>query len=474
MARHLTTEANRLPRLLATLGLVVAILTLVLTQPVSGQLSVALFTTVTQTPGDPPPGIITAFAVGVNFASLREDPDFLDIELPTRGVATVPRDLFEPRAGFDEAGVPLPGTPPEGMSYHWRGRSDDDSHFVSLTVVEGVLSGMVIESTGHFEIHRTASGYELIEVDLSQFSEDDDTEVVLPAAGSAEIREPESAAGVRTPARREVARLMPVAAPMSNSSIIETVMFAYTNEARIAAGGDPDVLEDDVDIRSEIQAGVDDTNMAFEYSLINVRIRAVHVERLDGFTPNGNNFEILTNLRNSAHLRNKRDEFAADIVIAVLRDTGAQVPSCGFAALQTPECTGSCFSPFAYAYVAQNCLRRLTPGHEIAHLHGCQHDPQEFIPSHSFFFAFAHVVFAGPDSFRTVVATNLPPRKPFFAHPGVSYRGNPTGLADRYNARMIELRAPSMAGYRGPKPAEIFADGFEFIDTGAWSEGPQP
>jgi hypothetical protein len=418
--------------------------------PILGQVSTSLFVSTKDVLGDPPPGVLEMFDVEINFSGLAENPGLLDIELPSRGIVTITRDLFEPR-------LALSGS----LSYLWRGRSSDGMHFAVLTMVDGVMSGLVIEATGHFIIRRSVTGYQLVEIDLPYFPEDDD---VVPV--------PETRASSFT---TSVLGLVQESRSFRQGSlegpVILDLLFPFTDQARIDAGGAVGEPADDADIRAKIQGGVDDANLTLENSLVNVRIRTAHVGRVDSFVPTGNGGLDLGLLRVNTDINAMRDEHEADAVLAVLRNTGSQVPYCGLATLQSIDCSGRCFEAYSYGYVSQECLRFFTPIHELAHLLGSLHNqPIVPVPLDSYFFAWAHAVSASKDPFKTVVAVGPQPRKPYLSHPLVNYLGQPTGTGEHYNARVIELRAPGMDDYRGALSPYLFADGFEIIDTGAWSE----
>ncbi len=421
--------------------------------------------------GDTAPGVIAIHPITLNFPALPLAPSRLLVELPEDLAIVVDLDLFEPRAGFDETGLPIPDSAPEDFSYLWRGAGE--GYVVVLTMVDGFLSGLVDGPADRYLIGQELGGDALSVLDPDGLTEEpvEDPFSFLPELVSQNrdaLNFKREALGGGRPIQLDV-------------------LYLYTNSARIDAGGNPSDPLDTGAIRSLIQGAVDDTNFAFEQSNLNhIRIRAVHDELLQGFTPSGtsNGFiSDLRDLRTDSDIQALRNAVDADFVSVILRNqsSGGPVFFCGYAFVQRPGCdninpipdcgVGESFSEYAFHWVAQNCMRtNFTFTHELGHNLGCEHHPEStsITPDEaSFPWSFAHRVYT-PVSFGTIMAPGSGAvRKLHFSNPDINFEGVPTGIVDeRENARTIDALAPIAANFRN---ATIFSDGFENGDETAWT-----
>jgi hypothetical protein len=469
------TKDRRTPR---CRGRVLALsLLLVFLGGVSLHAQTDLFTSVGEdtTGGDPPPGFIAIYDVTVAVEALATSPSQLRIELPGLPDVFSDLNLFTPRIGFDGDGNP---NPEEALSFLWRGRSSEGFDVV-LTVYEGQLAGQIVGPDGNYSISRVGKGFSLFHLDEPPVEEEP------PIEASASIW------GDSTPLEvldRYADRIDPkvYAALKMGSPLPERIYLdsfeVFTEQARIDAGGHPEVTIDDVDIRVKILNGVDCTNAAFDNSFVNVEIRIVQFTRLTSFTPTGLSFADLEDLKNNATIQLLREATNADIVSVTIRSTGPLVVNCGYAYVQRPGCgdsapilgcgMGASFRSFAIAWQAQNCIQYLSKSHETGHLLGCEHDPEHLIglitpEQASRPMSFGHSV---SDLFRTVMAIVSPPRILYFSSPLVFVDGFPTGIAgERHNARTIEILVAVMASFNLPQPSYISGDGFEFGDLYNWT-----
>jgi hypothetical protein len=109
---------------------------------------------------DPPLGVSLVYPATIDYVLLRANPSSLLIEIPKTDPFVATRNRFEPRAGFDSNGIPLPGAQLSEMSYLWRGHGDGNE--VVLTVVDGTISGLILGPVGHFTIRTTIPRDELL------------------------------------------------------------------------------------------------------------------------------------------------------------------------------------------------------------------------------------------------------------------------------------------------------------------------
>lgn len=476
------------------LGLLLVALGLAWAGPAGAQVPIDLFTTIgpDSTGGEPPPGVAAVFPVTIPLDTLATGPEQLQIELPDVPVTFV-ADLvvFEPRIGFDEVGSPLPGTTIDDLSFLWRGRGM--GYDVLLTVVEGWIAGQIIGADGNYAISRTAgyvptalalfSGTENL-VRLTEPPVDEDFTIPPPLQGR--VPTPDQLLEVyKDRLDPRVYAALKAGQPLPERIYID-VLAVFTDQARIDAGGEPGIPYDDRAIKAEILGGVDQTNTAFDNSLLNVELRVVQISRITGFTPTGFSEVDLEALKENATIQSLRDAVDADIVSVVIRNTGALVNNCGYAYVQRPGCTyptptegcdvGWAFKPWAIHWTAQNCTQDyISLGHETGHTLGGEHDPEHLYGAitpemASFAFSFGHSVNEPGAAFRTMMAIVTPPRILTYSNPLVLESGYSTGIdRERHNARTIEILAAIVSSFNSPRPELIFYDYFEHGDSLSWS-----
>ena len=144
----------------------------------------------------------------------------------------------------------------------------------------------------------------------------------------------------------------------------------------------------------------------------------------------------------------ERDAFGADLVALLT----AQNPNyCGVAWL-----LGTNSPSLGFSITVWNCVPGLTFTHEIGHNQGCCHAPGDGGGCNSggvFPYSVGHrFVGTNGSQFRTVMAYFPGERIPRLSSPITLYRGTPTGLVDRDNARTLRETATVMANFRCAQP----------------------
>ncbi len=395
------------------------------------------------------------------------------------------RELFVPLEGFDEFGVPLPGTTTADLSYRWRGRSVDGFHAI-LAVVKGSISGLFKKQNRTFTIEIVNDSPHLIEIDRSGLPGETSSPSPLTAIARSETENVE-VTSIREYPERKLGTLP--------STITIRVLYLFTNQARIDAGGHPEIVSDDNDIQALIQGTILDANLTFLQSQVDVTIEVAGIGRLDGFIPTGDERADLRALASDANIMAARNGTAADVVSILLRKGtfGGLVPVCGQTITQRPECIdpgedplpgcnpGLSFSEFAYHFSAVNCTRAGLAGvHELVHNMGGEHEPGGAITEDLSVFPFSFGFFinelVGGISVRfgTImsISQGFNDEDLYLSHSNILHGvfGVPVGVAGQTeNARTVELLAPAMEGFRGPPSPVIFVDGFEVGGSDAWS-----
>lgn len=139
-----------------------------------------------------------------------------------------------------------------------------------------------------------------------------------------------------------------------------------------------------------------------------------------------------------------RDYYNADVVVLL-----AHTPSEPGAAYVMTSLSPA-FASGAFAVVDVGAaVGNLTFAHEVGHIMGCGHDPDNggpglFSDSHGHRFTALNF-----NQYRTIMAYSPGSRIPYFSHPGVLYIGAPTGVVNqRFNARAINAAAETVANFR--------------------------
>ncbi len=223
----------------------------------------------------------------------------------------------------------------------------------------------------------------------------------------------------------------PGAPAVDDGSIID-VMVVYTPKARDSVGGD-------AAMQARVLLGVAETNMAYQNSQINQRIRLVgafltnYTEYTGAVYPDSNMSHDLTCLQTTGDgcmddVTAKRDLYAADLV-SLWEDTSE---ACGLGYMMstiTPS-----FAPYGFSVVAWSCATGYYSfAHEMGHNEGARHDWYVDTGTAPYTYAHGYVNVAG--AWRTIMAYNNKcgsincTRIQYFSNPNVLYNGAPTGYA---------------------------------------------
>lgn len=187
------------------------------------------------------------------------------------------------------------------------------------------------------------------------------------------------------------------------ASLTVTVMFYYTTAFKNKVA--PSTPE------SKVAAIIAHTNAGYEMSVLNLRVRAHCIEELPSFAETVSPLDMITSFRGTKmglinwltgiqgiFLFAGTDKKTADIALLLISETYSG--TCGIAYV-------SASSAGAYGLIMDPCYRETT-GHEIGHIFGALHNPQNnTIGSPRDGKAYGHLMNrpdGSPSGFRTIMA----------------------------------------------------------------------
>lgn len=225
--------------------------------------------------------------------------------------------------------------------------------------------------------------------------------------------------------------------PVTNSSVLISVLFLYTTNASLYYS---DITKDLVEL------AVEQTNQTFRNSGVeNVRIRLAGSHHVDYRENNDNLFTHLWRLadhgdRHLEEVHGLRDETHADIVILILDAPNG----CGLATRVFADASE------AFAIVHHECATTtFSVAHEIGHIIGTRHDRSLDNSTQPFDFGFGY---ANELKWRTLMAYSSAcrgcPRLPIWSSPFVKIAGEAAGDPRTHNARVIAEQAGRVAAFR--------------------------
>ena len=234
------------------------------------------------------------------------------------------------------------------------------------------------------------------------------------------------------------------------------VMVVYTQDAETGAGG-PEGME------ALIYECVYLTNLAYENSDINQRLRLVHFARVT-YTEAANSVTDRERLKDPADgfmddIHTWRDDHGADVVLLICET--AEAGNCGRAYIMDP--VNAAHEEFAFGVVKRECAAdNLSFPHELGHIMSARHhDDGTDTP-----YAYGHGFFQTTPSdgsgmgWETMLSKRSDcDRKIYFSNPNILY--SPTGsastdpmgtAADQDNHRVLNNTAATVANFRCSSP----------------------
>ena len=351
-------------------------------------------------------------------------------------------------------------------SVSWVGRVRGDARgSVLLVHRDGITVGSVRAHGALYTLHyagRDSRGQALHEL----FAIDENDPAYTEAPSTPVRLDPERVAAAERTARRKTIGEVP-----EDDGSIQDLMVVYTPAARDAVGGV-------VAIENLIDLGVTDTNLSYEQSGVQHRLRLVHTRLIDydEATPSTIALRDRLRIKDDGHMDEVhpwRDEYHADLVKLMIAGG-----SCGRAHIMDE--VSLAFEEFAFCYTRYVCVTpRYTFAHELGHVQGGRHrwggDNTDNAP-----FTFNHGYGDPVAEFLTIMAQGQSdcadcPRLLYWSNPDVlePQSGAPMGIPEGQplaadNRKTLNQTAWTVANFR-VDPSSLFNDGFEQGNITRWT-----
>ncbi|MEG4802837.1 FG-GAP-like repeat-containing protein [Microcoleus sp. ARI1-B5] len=226
------------------------------------------------------------------------------------------------------------------------------------------------------------------------------------------------------------------------------VMVVYTKSARDGAGGT-------AAMNTLIDLAESETNLGYENSGVNQRIRIVHREEIS-YSESGNSITDLDRLRNTSdgfldNVHQLRNTYSADMVSLFVNNLESGI--CGRGSLMTTPSYG--FANSSFTVIKTSCaVGNLTFAHELGHNLGAQHNAESTGGDIAYPYSYGYRDTTGPNTFRTIMSYQTePPTPPIprinrWSNPDLTHLGEPTGTSSTNNARTLNNTAIYAANWR--------------------------
>ncbi len=342
----------------------------------------------------------------------------------------------------------------DSSNYQWRGYSHKDSTALKIVVRGERLTGTILSDTASYRIqplgdiigpaNRVNNIHVITRMDPSGLNLTDS------AGRSNDLKKDEH------PKKSQVneSRLL-----NAEEEIDHGIMVVYSDE----------VADEVADPEGLVQSAVSDANNAYENSGIPVNLTLVHSREIS-YNESSDTDTDLRRLQDSTdgfidEVHDYRDEYGADVVVLLTANTQSD---------ETGTVTGEAYEIMADTSTAFAVVRYdfaeapvYTLAHEVGHLQGADHNPEDEINPHE---DYGHGYTYPDGEWRTIMAYNVNSccsRIGFFSTPDVTYNGDPLGTdAESDNARVLTETASTIADFRPPFPLEVLISGPSTVRAG--------
>ena len=213
-------------------------------------------------------------------------------------------------------------------------------------------------------------------------------------------------------------------------------------------------------INDVISLAVQEANESYNYSQVsNMRLRVAHKQQIS-FIESTEIEDDLARFKSSSSVNNLRNQYQADLVLLITDS----YYSAGFSGVYTglaDTILANANSAYALVEADYATAGSYTFAHEVGHLQGAQHHPDDDVdPNGPFSFGFGHRFtyrsgFLGwVKNYRSTIMAYTPGNYrniKRFSNPNVTYSGKATGISgQRENYRVLKQTAASLADFRNP------------------------
>ncbi|MEG4626401.1 M12 family metallo-peptidase [Microcoleus sp. w1-18aA5] len=328
-----------------------------------------------------------------------------------------------------------------------QGALDDSEVILIKSKNDGVAIGNIRYKDKFYQIRYAGNGLHSIrEIDQAAFPKfhdfhQDSDAVPVPRDSFADLPEMSADLAGDDPV---LADLPEMSADLTGDDPVEIdVMVVYTESAKNGAGGT-------AAMNTLIDLAESETNLGFQNSGVNQRIRIVHRQEIS-YTESGNSSTDLGRLRNPSdgfldNVQQLRNTHSADMVSLFVNNS--DVGGRGY--LMTTPSYG--FERYGFSVVkTNNAVGYYAFGHELGHNLGAHHNEENVSSAVAYPYSYGYVDQTGPNTFHTVMSypTNPPTtRLNRWSNPDRTYLGEPTGTSSTNNARTLNNTAIYAANWR--------------------------
>lgn len=321
-------------------------------------------------------------------------------------------------------------------NFSWYGSNKDNTTSIILTVADKDIQGIVTHKLEVYRIETVGDSYYITKIDHNKYPSDECGNCSKNTYTNTETNN-----------------------SFNNDSIINEQKLIsdepYTCRLRLLVLYTPAAKNAVSNISNTIQLAVDEMKMSFINSNVNSDIELVYVGETNytesGLSYNGNDNDLVRfsgtsdGYMDEVHiLRNKHQ---ADICILIYNDRRL----CGIAKGIKVSASN------AFCLVNYDCATGYYSfAHEIAHLIGCQHHPNDYVHlGASSSYPYAHGYKSPNNDWRTIMAYACPggcTRLLYWSNPNITYGGLPMGTTNTHNnARMLNEKMPNAMSFLQPE-----------------------
>ncbi|QNA88355.1 hypothetical protein G4G28_07295 [Massilia sp. Dwa41.01b] len=309
-----------------------------------------------------------------------------------------------------------------------------------LVVHEGRVTGSIRHEGKLYRIRSAADGsHAVAEIDSAAFPRDHEE--------SEYRRELERQSPERQPLERQPLERQPLERQLPATTLPGTTVtpaLAGTPVIRVLVNYTPAAKNRIGDIVGEINLAVAETNQGYVNAGVNARVELAHVAPVS-YSESGSNStdrsryaDVDDRVMDEIHAQ--RTTYAADVGV-LLTDGNS---GCGNGTIHAS-------STSAFVAVTADCaVGNYSFGHELGHLFGARHNPEE--DSSTTPYAYGHGYLSPSRNWRTIMAYDCPngcPRINWWSNPSKTRNGVAMGTSTRSNnARVLNERAATLAGFR--------------------------